>query len=417
MIAVLALLGWLAWDKLATHLDKRFSPDRNKEEEKQETSPASSATTPTVPTLQPLQRDPDPAVKTLEAGLVSTVVTAPEPEPERWTVIRREMQFPVRPELLELVRALSRRDGQGVGSADLTGLYYDPARSLLIVKVPESRAVEVAGVLEASDIPPRQVTVEVALLLAQLGHGEEFGIEWLGSWSPGRADLGTGSVSIGGGSLSIEAGAFELALTSAVSSGRASVVARPSVGAEIGSKALIESGREVGVETTDSLNGNVVASIDFKKVSLSIETTVFLSGDMFQLVVKQRNDQLLNSASRDGSKIPEVSTQTLETSLMLRPGDWAAAGSVVVSRGQSAKGGFKLLPSSRSTRSTQREELGILVRIVDGLPRSVPVTAPFAVHPLPSATVLPVLVEKPVNPEANGVIPPRRVKRPAPWRK
>lgn len=289
-------------------------------------------------------------------------------------MVERVMKYPVQPELLDFLRTVSRPSDRDTGG-DLTGVYYDAARSRLFVHVPESRLAHVTALVEAADSPPRSVTVEAVLVLASLSSGQDFGVSWLAGWSPGRAELGTGTVAIGSGNLLISAGAFEIALTSAVSAGSATVISRPSVGSELGQKSSISSGREVGVVSTDSLNGNVVSSVDFKNVALSIEATVFQSGDNYRVSVIQKNDELDGSAVIDGRSVPEISTQSLETVLVLSPSMWSSAGSVVVERDSRSSSGFRLLPKSRKVSGSSRQEIGVFIRVLDGL-RAAPVQRP-----------------------------------------
>lgn len=411
LLILIGLCGWLAWDKMYSHVSERFHWNEAEKDE----GDKESAKSPGFQAQRSRERmfsGGEPEVRPLVGaeGVVSrvappegaespAVASPPLPDPVKWVVIDRPTRYAVTPELVEFLRIASRGDDtMGVsGASDRSGVYHDAARSRLFVSLPESRVAQVSAILDAADSPPRQVTVEVVVCLARLTSGQEFGMEWLGRWSPGAADLATGQVAIGAGSVQIQAGAFELALSSAVSAGTATVVSRPSVGAELGAKALISSGREVGVASTDSLNGNAVTSIDFKKVALSIEATVFASGDGFRVQVVQKNDELAGSSTIDGREVPEIATQSLESSLLLIPGAWASGGSVVVSRDTEAKGGFRWLPSSRRTSRTDREEIGVFVRVVEGLELSRPPDefAPGPVEilraePVPSVTVRPL---------------------------
>lgn len=409
VLILIGLCGWLAWDKMYSHVSERFHWDVEEKAESKE--PSRSPGLQAQRSRERMFSGGEPEVRPVVGaeGVVSRV-TVPqyaagassppspaEPDPVKWVVIDRATRYAVTPELVEFLRLASRGDdspGAG-GLSDRSGVYHDAARSRLFVSLPENRVAQVTAILDAADSPPRQVTVEVVVCLARLTSGQEFGMEWLARWSLGSGDMSSGQVAIGAGSVQIQAGAFELALTSAVSAGHATVVSRPSVGAELGAKALISSGREVGVASTDSLNGNAVTSIDFKKVALSIEATVFSSGDGFRVLVVQKNDELAGSSTIDGREVPEIATQSLESSLLLIPGCWASGGSVVVSRDSRASGGFRWLPSTRRTSRTDREEIGVFVRVVEGLELSRPPDefAPgpevLRAEPVPTVTVRP----------------------------
>ncbi len=367
IIAVLGLLGWLAWDKFSSHFRERFSMDQQEEVQK-ETVEATVSEPPPRPAIGPSSSPPlqvHSSAAPSGAQSISPILSLPEPPPEAWVVVERDMKYPVQPELIDFLKIVSAPLDRGSGGQ--SSVYYDAPRSRIFVSVPESKAAHVNLVLDSSDQPPRQVTVEVCVVLANLGSGEEFGVTWLGGWSPGRAELAFGSVAIGHGSTVISSGPFEVALTSAVSAGAVTVVSRPSVGSTLGTKASISSGREVGLVSNDSLNGNVVSKVEFKDVSLSIEVTVFPSGPDYQVSVIQRNDELAGTSVVDGRRIPEIATQLLETSLMLKPSLWASAGSVLVERDETSKDGWKWLPPSQKASSNDRQEIGVFVRVLDGL--------------------------------------------------
>lgn len=416
LLVLIGLVAWLGWGKLTTLWDRSPKADFEPEVAAADSSelravPARAILGP--PELMERMRPPSPG----EVDAVSSdpLVAAPPPVPLE--LVSYRVQNSLDEQQVAFLRSISqdRRVGQSVQSGE-SSISYDPARGVLLGLVEEPRVGEWLSAVRSMDVRPRQVTVEAVLVVASLSATADFGIRWLAGWlEDGGALLREGSVSLGGGSLAVKAGPFELALRRAIGSGTAEVLSRPAVGVILGREAKIESGRQVPVRQVDNLQGNAVSKVEFRDVSLSLGVTVEATAAGYLVSVDQRNDDVVGEVAVGDGTAPEIATQGVQTVVELPPGHWVAAGSVVVDRSSASRSGFfRDLPGQRSGVDS-RAEIGLFVRVLDGLelvgppdlpplpsvpdkagaesPRREPVEVPEAVGPesppLPSVRVAP----------------------------
>jgi type II secretory pathway component GspD/PulD (secretin) len=161
---------------------------------------------------------------------------------------------------------------------------------------------------------------------------------------------------------------LQFAISSNNTRGNLEIVDQPYMQLLHGTTSTIATLEEVAIPTTTISDGLAETSIQFKKVGLTIDVTpFFLAQDRVRLQVKQSNGVIGATREIGGNDIPEISTQSLETSAELRLGQVLLLGGVQsVSRETS-----KSFLSKRDDR--QAGHLYVVCAVYSSIPKALPV--------------------------------------------
>lgn len=288
-----------------------------------------------------------------------------------------------------------RESGIGGGT-----VVIDDGSRTVAVEVTKDQVGAVTALLAGMDTELGAYQVDMVLCVARLTDGADFSWDWALSLGPDLPAVSDGSARVSPGSLEVSAGGFELVLDRAVSSGSLDVLSRPSLLVEDGESASFVSGREVGVGTSNSANGNLSTSVEFREVALRVDVLVGFFGGRYRVAVDQRNDDVVGGRLINGSEVPEVSTEQLKTVVYCVPSEWVAIGGVRINteRKQRGRGIVPFLGGSRQS-SLERQEIAIFLRVSPhsgsgGL--KPPVADSVLSAPLPIVEVGPPEARKPI---------------------
>lgn len=254
-------------------------------------------------------------------------------------------------------------------------IIIDKPRNRLSFKVRRDELLLLLQALNDIDQPVDLVRLNMILVSANLNSSETFSFQWLLQYaSAGIA----GPVSYGLGINAVSqlvlnqdlVGLFKTSLQAAATKGALHVITRPSIVVASGSEGLISSGREVAVPVSNAQNGTVSTSVTYKTVTLQVKVTPTVTANGIHLVVEQKNDDIASTKNIGGNEVPELSTQSLTTSLDLKSGDWASVGGINILNKNKTITGIPILMDipligsffGTKKKTNNRLELGIFLQ-------------------------------------------------------
>ena len=211
----------------------------------------------------------------------------------------------------------------------------DAATNRLILEWSEVDVLQGLRLIEALDIPVRQILIEAKLVSIDTHMRQDLGVRWQLAGSRGR--LG-GRAQSGGRPLGAEAGqlavsiidhphllALELAALEASGSGE--VISEPRVVTTNRRQATIRQGQQVPFVTRDQ---DGVPKTEFKDAVLELNVTPVLRDDgRIELSLAIRQDQVSTLATDAG---PAIETRALDTEVTVQPGETLVLGGIYESR-------------------------------------------------------------------------------------
>ncbi|MES2205731.1 MAG: type IV pilus secretin PilQ [Pseudomonadota bacterium] len=243
----------------------------------------------------------------------------------------------------------------------------NPRGNSLIVKDTPTVLEEIRRLLNALDIPTRQVLIDTRIVIADDGFSRQLGTRFgfQGGYKTGNSNVGIGGTTTdsdrissgttplanqtGGGAytpmvnLPVSNATGNLALTflnlgsgnlinielSALeASNRGKVISNPRVITADNQKAVIEQGEEIPYVTPGSANSP--ATVSFKKAVLSLSVTPQITPDnrvIMTLEIK-KDAKGQNVSVQGGGTVPAIDTRTVTTQIALNNGDTAVIGGI-----------------------------------------------------------------------------------------
>jgi type II secretory pathway component GspD/PulD (secretin) len=252
-------------------------------------------------------------------------------------------------------------------SAKIT--FYKPEKTLIVQDF--SRNLEqVEKVLDAVDIPPRQVLIETKILQVRLNDDTTLGIDWSDTFSGFFNASGnvftqgfTGATQ--GFFFNIMNGDFELFLEALQNITDVNTLSSPSLLALDNKEASIIIGEKLGYHVTTATESAVLQSVEF----LDTGTQLFLTPHVIDddRVIMEIHPEVSDGIVIDG--LPSKNTAEVTTSLMAPDGGTIFIGGLIRDRKEDIKNRVPVLGSipllgalfSKTTNMTSRTEIVILI--------------------------------------------------------
>ena len=189
------------------------------------------------------------------------------------------------------------------------------------------------------------------------------------------------SASLGGGifKAALNLNNLQLSLQAGASRGMLEIVDEPYMQLIQARPSVITTGEEIAIPSTTVNQGVSQTSVEFKNVGLSLGVTpYFLDNNRVRLLVEQKNDVVGSTIEIDGNPIPEISTQSLNTSVEMRMGEVIVLGGVESAKREKRRGWLH----KREERTVGH--LYVVAAVYSTIPKAVPVLDvgdDFPVHP------------------------------------
>ena len=242
--------------------------------------------------------------------------------------------------------ALSGPESMLVGNTLIIG---DSQLNNIVVSGPPEHLRIIDQLLDEIDIRPRQVYINAVIAQVELGDDIRFGMDLVRTVEEitvGNTPVdiagaytntigGTGVVNIndlidvtdafprpdGLGVWAQVGDYFNAYIQALEQTNRFEVISRPFVFTANNQTASIASGERVAVPTgtiTDSTSGNLNSSIGFEEVLLQLDVLPLInSKDEVTLTIVQQNENITGTTIISGNEVPNISTQTFETTVRL----------------------------------------------------------------------------------------------------
>jgi len=260
---------------------------------------------------------------------------------------------------------------------DKTLLVADNIQNMLIASGPPETLRLIEELLDAMDVRPSQIQISAVIARLNLGDEFRFGFDFLrtldnaGTGNPGAiaGSLGTTGAPLLDvstltdvanllpaaqgltlyGQVNRHTDAFFSALEN---TNRFHILSRPTVYTVNNRQATIETGQRIAVPRTtlssigfdqNTNNQTVTANIDFEDIVLRIDVLPLINSDgEITLQIQQRNDEIIGSTRIGGDDIPNIGTQALGTTIMVRDGGTVLLGGLISEEDQKNESGLPL---------------------------------------------------------------------------
>lgn len=274
--------------------------------------------------------------------------------------------------------------------------------SILVIGPPESVS-KVRGILDKLDVRPKQVYLATVIGKLNLTNSSELSVDLLQNYAGISGNNGVATSSMNSQSLAsprldprslASAGAFPfiggVTLYGAIghtlnyyvraleSTGRFTVLSRPSVYTANNKKASISSGQQVPVpqSTLSSLdtvsNNNVTqqSTIEYKNVELLLEVIPLINSEKeVTLQISQQNNNIAGSSTISGNTVPTIASDNLETTVTVPNKQTIILGGLIRDQDTTDRTGVPLLKDipflgalfRSDTKQRERDELVILI--------------------------------------------------------
>ncbi|SMS02230.1 type IV pilus secretin PilQ [Vibrio mangrovi] len=244
--------------------------------------------------------------------------------------------------------------------SELGTVRVDPRTNSLIIRDIPSRLASVRDMIQALDIPVRQVRIEARIVIVSEGALDELGVRW-------GAEMRQGSFAVGGNIEQMHAGghdtgvtesaevtdflnvnlpstsgnassiAFQLAklgagtlldleLSALQSESRAEIISSPSLLTTNHQAAFIEQGTEIPYQESSSDDETTIA---FKKAVLSLEVTPNITPDHHMLLdLKVTQDRPGEVVKTGSGEAVAITTQRIGTQVLVNDGETVVLGGI-----------------------------------------------------------------------------------------
>lgn len=254
-------------------------------------------------------------------------------------------------------------------------LFVDQHSNTVVVGVDTADdLLKVGGLLKLLDSPSdrRQYRVEAVIVNASIDDTEEFSIDWLAKYSYPVPRVPNWDVGLGNGFVGLQSEWLDLSIEKAKTAGAVAVLARPSLILSEGEQARISSGREIPIPVTNVQDGNAQTSVEFRQVALELVVTIEDNGSTGVILgIQQVNAAVAGITQIQDNEVPELASQEWESQITPRLGVWYALGGVAsTQKSQSERRGW--IFRDRASKSIERQEIGLFVRVLPGELESFP---------------------------------------------
>jgi type II secretory pathway component GspD/PulD (secretin) len=244
-----------------------------------------------------------------------------------------------------------------------------------VVRGPQSAVEAIVSFLASSDTMADSCAVQTWAVYVD--RSAEKGFDLVAALRAASGVSGSAlDVSGGGFTLDIGAGDVAAALSAICEGSAVEVVHRPHVRLAHGVTSRIESTQELPLPMSVVSNGVSQGSIEFRKVGLQLEVTpFFLSNSMVRMAVSQTNGILGDAVEVQGTEIPVIQSQTVQTTADLSVGQTVVLGGVQTKRIRKVNG---LL---RDSTQVTEGALYVILSTYSDIPKAVPVGSPRLEYP------------------------------------
>ncbi len=317
----------------------------------------------------------DPFTPSVKDGLAS-------PKSADTKKVSRVVSFKYRnPPTTEFLTSLSAFDVE---------LAYDPSSRSVLLRGEAENVLDVADLLASGDLIPDFCSARAWVIF--ISDNDASGYDLTAALSSLTSTPLSGSLDSNGLIFNVPLGDLSAALNILTTDSRVELVQQPHLRLMDSVLSKVESLEEVPIRSTTVSNGLATASIEYKRVGLSMEITPhFLASERVRLAVKQTGGLVGRSVEIDGAEVPVLQTQNVETSVELTVGQSAVLGGVRSSRVRKIKGVF------RDTTEIESGTLFVCLSLYEDTPRAIAVSPEWFSEVdemlLPAKGVLPITVK------------------------
>jgi type II secretory pathway component GspD/PulD (secretin) len=221
---------------------------------------------------------------------------------------------------------------------------HEDTKSVIVEDTPENIA-KIEEVIDAWDASPRQVLIEAKILEVTLSDDMRLGVDWtkiMGSVGfstfpvvSGAASSAVGNFAgqaTGGGIATVTSAVgtaheFSLALAALQSKTNVNTLSTPKILAVHGKPARVQVGGKFGYSTTVTNLGVTTQQVQFIDTGTLLDITAFISDESNILLNVQ--PQLTDARPNPDTKLPDVTTTTVSTSLLTKSGQTVFIGGLI----------------------------------------------------------------------------------------
>ncbi|MCK4304779.1 MAG: hypothetical protein KAY24_11130 [Candidatus Eisenbacteria sp.] len=223
---------------------------------------------------------------------------------------------------------------------------YLPLRALVVEDRPEVLD-RVEAVIQALDLPPRQVLIEAHILEARLSRDTRLGIDWSLVFSKGD---GTGNINLEGfgtpGGVGSQGffvtwgeGDFVASLESMEEIEELNTLAAPRLLTIDGAQAEIIIGGQLGFSVVTTVDNTVIQSVEFLDTGTQLRLTPTITGDGY--VMMEVHPELSSGVIDAG--LPSKTTAEVTTEVLIKDGHTLFIGGLIQERDELTRKGIPLL--------------------------------------------------------------------------
>lgn len=272
---------------------------------------------------------------------------------------------------------LSKQDNKGNTSSGSLANYemkisVDKVQNSLLINATPKDYHDLLNLLEKLDRLPGQIALDVTIAEVDLSDDFKAGITSLvADSSKDYADKGTASIDPFAGTISLEgfSGAFNISLEMLQSKTDVKVLSRPYLVVQDGQSASINSGKQVPVQTGETVTdgGNTTVEIQYRNTGINLSVTPTINAD--GIVSLEVSQSVSNTADGPSDLNPIITNRSVSTQVMVGDGQTAILGGLVQenkSKGRNGVPFFSDLPLigpafKGNKESFTRTELVILI--------------------------------------------------------
>lgn len=248
----------------------------------------------------------------------------------------------------------------------------DKVQNSLLINATPRDYHDLLTLLEKLDRLPGQIALDVTIAEVDLSDDFKAGITSLvADSSKNYADKGTASIDPFAGTISLEgfSGAFNISLEMLQSKTDVKVLSRPYLVVQDGQSASINSGKQVPVQTGETVTdgGNKTVEIQYRNTGINLNVTPTINAD--GIVSLEVNQTVSNTADGPTDLNPIITNRSVSTQVMVGDGQTAILGGLVQenkSKGHNGVPFFSDIPLigpvfKGNKESITRSELVILI--------------------------------------------------------
>jgi general secretion pathway protein D len=253
----------------------------------------------------------------------------------------------------------------------------------LVIYAPPGKRSEIQKLLEAIDVPLRQVLIEASIVEVTLNNEFSMGVDWSLIGAGGKlnvvsSDNQSGSVgpTLPGIGLTYLSKNLNASLSALSSKTRVEVLSSPKIVALDNGVAHLEIGDQVPVATQSSQSAAApgaptLTSIDYRNTGVILDVTPRVTGDdSVTLTVSQEVSEVAKTTT-SGIDSPTIQERQFDSTLLVQSGQTVALGGLISSNYTKGATGLPFLSNipllgqlfKTDTRSKDRTELIVLLTV------------------------------------------------------